>query len=144
MRLHLKRHKTLRNAGIATVLAGAALALTGCWANVVNYGNGYRDITVTRDMSANIIWNCTVSDGTGQPRALCALRTVGALCSGIPIKDISSSDCVRLESSEHWQYMDSAIQGVLGPHDCLVFYENPRSSEDYWTSADLGVRGCKK
>jgi hypothetical protein len=143
MRLHLKRRKTLRNAGMATVLAAAVLLLSGCWANVVDTGNGNRFITVTKDMSAQIIWTCTAKYGSGSDRAFCALEDVGALCFAFPIKGISANDCYRAENGD-WEEMEAAIKQVIGPDDCLTFHENPAG--DHWESvggAYEGLKGCK-
>jgi hypothetical protein len=133
MRVQLKRRKTLRNAGLATVLAAAALLLTGCWATVTNFGNGVKDIVVTKDMSAQVIWQCTVDHGTGIPRARCALDTFRALCHGIPVKGIGQDECDRLGSWVHQGEMDQAIQQVLGPdQDCLVYFET--DTGEFWGS----------
>ncbi|MEK6252990.1 MAG: hypothetical protein AABM43_13900 [Actinomycetota bacterium] len=48
MRLHFKRRKVLRTAGIATVLTGAALLLSGCWGTVFVYSGG-KTLVIARD-----------------------------------------------------------------------------------------------
>jgi hypothetical protein len=141
MRVHLKRRKTLRNAGLATMLAAAALTMSGCWATLVDYGSGDRDIVLKRSMTDAIIWNCTVEHGTGSDRAFCALNTVGSLCFAFPIKGISANDCYIMEN-EPWEEMDGAIRQVLGDRDCLVFFENFYEELDHWGAVQNGYRGC--
>jgi hypothetical protein len=126
------------------LLVAAALLLSGCWANVYNFGGGQRSITLTKDISAQIIWNCTAKKGTGAPRAFCALDTVNALCRAFPIKGVSDDDCVLLASYGDWRDMDHAIQEVVGPGaDCLIYYENPDPNDNFWGSIRSGIFGCK-
>jgi hypothetical protein len=139
-----KRVRKLRLAGIATLLVGAMLALSGCWANVVNWGDGTRNITLTQAISNQIIWGCTRDHGTGAPRAFCALDTVKALCQGKPIRGVSDSDCIHISSYGDWQDMEHAIVNVTGSDDCLSFFwENGTYPDDFWGSVFKGFAGCK-
>jgi hypothetical protein len=143
MRVHLKRRKTLRNAGLATVLAAAALLLSGCLV-VYDNGDGTRNITVPPAISDQIIWDCTVKHGTGAPRAFCALDTIHAICSGIKIKGISESDCNHISSYGDWQDMEQAIVDVTRNYDCLSFdWLDGTYPDDYWYAIPKGYRGCK-
>ncbi len=146
MRVHLKRRKMLGKAGVVALLAAAALVLSGCYANVYNFGGGDRSITITQAMSDSIIWNCSVKKGTGQPRADCALDTVRNLCLAFPIKGIGEVDCTLMGNYGDWQDMNQAILDVIGPtYDCLSFleYADTSTNSDFWYGIQKGSRGCK-
>ena len=141
MRLHLKRHKTLRNAGLATMVAATALLLSGCrWATVVDYGGGTKTIAATQYITNNVIWDCTATKGTGSGRAFCVTDTLSSLCLGIPTPGVSSTECYEMKSVA-WQDTDQAIRNVLGPDDCLVYFEYP-DHHNFWGSAPLGQHKC--
>ena len=134
-----------RKAAVVAFLVTAALALSGCWAVVYNWGDGTRNITIPPAFSDQIIWNCTAKKGTGAPRAFCALDTIHALCYGKPIKGISQSDCEHITSYGDWQDMEHAIVAVTGPNeDCLSFFwKNGTYPDDFWGSVFKGFAGCK-
>jgi hypothetical protein len=145
MRAKLTSRRVVRVGLVASLLVAATLVLSGCWANVQNWGDGTRNITLTENISAQIIWNCTANHGTGAPRAFCALDTVHALCVGKPIKGISESDCNHISSYGDWQDMEQAIVNVTGPRDdCLSFFwENGTYPDDFWGSVFKGFASCK-
>jgi hypothetical protein len=145
MRAKLTQRRAVRVGLIASLLIAATLVLSGCWANVYNFGDGDRSITITQAMSDSIIWNCTVEKGTGEPRAFCALDTVRELCNAFPVKGVSEVDCPLLGNYGDWQDMNQAILDVIGPtYDCLSFLEHADSSTgDFWYAIQKGYRACK-
>jgi hypothetical protein len=137
------RRKVIRGIGLSALLVAASLLFSGgCWGNLVVNEPSLRIITVTKDTSAQVIYTCTVSNGTGVPRADCALGDVGALCHAFPTKGVSANECDRMASHLHEGDMDSAIQSVLGSYDCLIYVETIGVSED-WGVAKDGSYGCK-
>ncbi len=143
MRTRLKRGKSLRAAGVATLLVTAMLVLSGCWATITNFGGGERSIALPANLTADIIWNCTASKGTGAARAFCALDTVNALCRAFPEKGITGDDCVLLANYGDWKDMEDSIKQVIGPEDCLIYYEHPDPNDNFWGSDQSGFFGCK-
>ncbi len=140
----MKRRRAIRAGLASSLLVAAALLLSGCWANVVNWGDGTRNITLTQDISNRIIFSCTAEHGTGAARAFCALDTVKALCQGIHIKGVSDSDCIHISSYGDWQDMEHAIVNVTGSDDCLSFFwQDGGYPDDFWGSVFKGFAGCK-
>jgi hypothetical protein len=138
------RRKLIRRTGLAGLLVGAALVLSGCWANVHNWGDGTRNITLTEAISARIVWACSDHGTTGAARAFCALDTVHALCLGKPIRGVSESDCNHISSYGDWQSMDLAIQHVIGNDECMSFFwKSGGYPDDFWGSVNHGFASCK-
>ena len=135
--------KKLRNVGVVGFLAVSALALSGCWAVIVDNGGGSRNITIPSNISDQIIWNCTAKKGTGAPRAFCALDTVHALCTAFPEKGISEGDCNHISSYGDWGDMEDSIVAVTGSFDCLSFFwRDGTYPGDFWEGIPKGHRGC--
>lgn len=140
----MKPRRAVKVGLVSSLLVAAALVLSGCGINVYDDGGGVRNLTITKDTSASIIWNCTVEKGTGQPRAFCALDTVRNLCLAFPVKGIDETDCILMGNYGDWQDMNEAILDVIGPNeDCLSFVEYSDSSKDYWYGIPKGYRGCQ-
>jgi hypothetical protein len=143
MGIHLKRRKMLGKAGVVALLAAAALVLSGCWATVYNFGGGQRNITLTKDFSRRLISSCTDAVGTGPARDFCVLDRINGVCRAIPIHGVTETDCVLLSSYGRWEEMDQAIRDVIGPNDCLSFFEDPDPNNDFWGSSPSGIFGCQ-
>ena len=136
----------LGKAGVGALLVAATLALSGCWANVYNWSDGKRNITLTKAISARIVWSCTGSDGSGAPRAFCALDVVKALCQGKPISGVSDSDCIAISSYGTWPSMDSAIQNFsTESFPCISYFDENTShtSDNFWGTVADDFAGCK-
>jgi hypothetical protein len=144
MRAKLTARKTVRLGLITSLLVAATLLLSGCWANVYNAGGGERNITLTKDTSNTIIFNCTKSKGTGAARAFCALDTINSLCRGAPPKGVTDDDCVLMASYGGWQDLDISIRQVIGPgSDCLSYFEHSDPGDNFWGNLPSGEFGCK-
>jgi hypothetical protein len=136
----------LGKAGVGALLVAATLALSGCWANVYNFSDGTRNITLTKAISARIVFVCTRDQGTGAPRAFCALDTVKALCQGKPIRGVDNNDCIAMSSYGTWTSMDLAIQHVAeGPDPCISYFDENtgHTSDNFWGTVPDGFAGCK-
>jgi hypothetical protein len=114
-----KRRKTLARGSLATLLAAAALLLSGCWAQV-KYGPGYLFLDVKQPISDNLIWGCTVDHGSGDARANCVLDNLNALCRWRVPEGLTAYQCYGVTDRIHVASMGDAIEGVLGPNSrCL-------------------------
>jgi hypothetical protein len=91
--------------------------------------------------------NCDLKEegrcGTGSARAFCVLDRINGVCRALPIKGVTGIDCVLLSSYGRWEEMDQAIQDVIGPDDCLSFFEGSDPNDDLWGSVGTGFLGCQ-
>jgi len=141
--IHLKRRKMLAKAGVGALLIAAALALSGCWANVYNLGGGARDITLTSDFTRRLVTTCGDEYGNGSARDYCVLDRINGVCFHIPEKGITTTDCVELSNHGDWEDMDFAINNVIATTDCLTYFQEKDIVDNFWDSATRGTYGCK-
>lgn len=142
MRSHFKWSRKLRRAGLASLLVGAALVLSGCWATVYKFSDGTRNITLTEDFTRRLISSCGDEHGNGSARTFCVLDRINGVCYHIPAKGITQNDCYPLSSYGNWESMDVSIENVIGSSDCLSFFEDSING-NFWGSVTPGVFGCK-
>jgi hypothetical protein len=141
--IHLKRRKTLGKAGVVALLIAAALALSGCWANVYNFSDGTRNITLTSDFTRRLVTTCGDEHGNGSARDFCVLDKINGVCFHFPEKGVTTTDCVELSNYGDWEDMDTAINNVIGTTDCLSYFQEKHINDNFWGSVSRGIFGCK-
>jgi hypothetical protein len=124
MRAKLTRRRAIRLGGIASLLIAATLVLSGCWATVIDLGQGNRAITLTQDLTNRLIWNCTAEAGDGSARAFCVLDRIEGVCRTFPEEGITRDDCYLLSSYGNWDTLDTAIKRDIsqGLRGCLSYW----------------------
>jgi len=137
--------KSLSRIWVGILLSAAALLLSGCWAKVDRWQDDSRSITLTKAISARIVWSCTRDHGSGPGRAFCALDTVDALCRGKPIAGLSEVDCSSMASYGRWEQMEDSIDRVArGPEACMSFVEfRDAWGFNFWTAVPSGIARCE-
>jgi hypothetical protein len=142
--------KMFRRLVVPVVLFGAAFSLSGCF-YTYNFNTHPGDPThpiygLDSSATANVIWDCTKAKGTGAPRALCVLDSVGALCRLTHY--LSDSGCNHISSYSDWKSMNRSINWVLGVYpgvdlDCLAFdWMQGTFPPDEWGASAKGDLGC--
>jgi hypothetical protein len=125
MRLKFKRRKVVRT-GIVTMLAAAALVITGCDFTNVRHEGGYTYVAIKRSASDQLIFHCTGNPGQGRTRAGCVLDSIWGLCNrweqdGFPPWDCANATNWRPYDPYKLIDVELAIQAVTGPYaDCLA------------------------
>ena len=137
----LRRRRILHRTGLATLLVGAAMAMSGCWALVVGPDqNGRKALVMKASVTQQIIYrHCPAP--TSIQGAQCVLNSVAKLCATFRPQNLTALDCAVLTawpySSELAADMRGAIREVLFQGDaCLVGYFGPSGTN--WTASRLG------
>jgi hypothetical protein len=140
-----RRRRIFRSAGLAAMVAAAALAMSGCWGKVYGPSNGERVLVIPGDMSDQIIWQCSPQGYTRWSRGSCALSTVWALCNAFPLENLPRNWCLSFTWPDHIYDIADAIVEVTGPNaDCLaVRFDIPQGNPNDWFAMPLGF-GCTR
>jgi len=136
----------VRKLGLAALLVGAVLALSGCWGRVFGPTGGTQFLVIKPAVSDRIIFACT-NDPNGQSRGACALGVIRALCEGVPLSEtnpISAADCLSITWTDHYEDIEHAIKFVVRPeYDCLAArIDDPAVSWGDWLPLRRGALGC--
>ncbi len=133
----------LGKTGAVALLIAAALVLSGCYATVVNFGDGTRNITLTSDFTRRLVTTCGDEHGNGSARDFCVLDKINGVCFHFPEKGVTTTDCVEMSNYGDWEDMDTAINNVIATTDCLSYFQQKDITDNFWGSVSRGIFGCK-
>jgi hypothetical protein len=156
------RVRGARKLGLATLLAGAALALSGCWGTYFNVsgppGPQPYIVTVHEKNTAETIWTCTANNpGDSLGRAKCALGVVRLACNKQMLQGwdmnrcLAATDYTRNDGCNRVpgglencaEAMRRAIAAVLDDKECIAYEYHAFYGPSYgWFGVDHGFTGC--
>jgi hypothetical protein len=141
MGINLQPRNTVRSAGLATLLTGLALALSGCWAqgDTTAFES---ELVVSKASTADIIGRCS-SLPTPQWGG-CALDVIRVFCHASPVPNFGVDECDYATDHRYIPDMNASIHEILAGGPVCFNYEDPHFvGIDAWYSMRLGEAAGK-